>query len=124
MPTRTFIGSGGSFSVSVIRSIGGPPGNVRCPGFSLLAPDHVGSVALPRGQYAVRPGGEEALTCLAAAQLIVRIVDGRAGQLPGSWAARRAAGADPGVLLSDSRGRRLLLRRVDGATAGGGHTSP
>lgn len=122
--SKTYFGAAGSFSVSAPRLSSTPSGNPRCPSFSMVAADRVGSVALSRGQYAVQPSGPEQLDCLAAARLIVRIVDGPAGQLPGSWAAHRTHGANPGVLLTDPRGRRLVLRRIGGATAGGGHTSP
>lgn len=124
VPTKTYFGTGGSFSVSAPRASSTPSGEPNCPSFSLLSRARLDPVVLLRGQYAVHPGGEEPLTCLAAARLIVRIVDDPAGELPGSWSARQTHGLQPGAVLTDSRGRRVELRRISGATVGGGHTSP
>lgn len=76
--TKTYFGDGGSFSISASLPTATPSGDPRCPSFSLLDADRVGAVALPRGQYALEPGGKEPLACLAAARLLVRVSSHRA----------------------------------------------
>lgn len=123
--TKTFIGRGGSFSVSLPRA-GGPglgEGAGGCPTFSVMQADRIGPVALTRGQYAVRPRGEEPLPCLAAARVLARALDDRSAMPPAPWSAADAPGARPGVVLREPGGRSLLVRWVSGATAGGGRTA-
>jgi hypothetical protein len=122
--TKTFFGRGGSFSVQATRVAGATPDGVRrCPSFSVLHGDRLGSVGLPRGQYAVESGGEDPLACLAAARLLVRAFDDPSGMLPPPWAAADSGGSRPGAVLRDPRGRSVLVRWLSASTAGGGHTA-
>jgi len=124
VPTKTFIGKGGSFSVSLPRASGPGLGEAQgCPAFSVLRDDRIGSVTLPKGQYAVRPRGEEPLACLPAARLLARALDAPAADPPAPWSAADAPGSRPGAVLREPAGRSLLVRRVSDATAGGGRTA-
>ena len=123
--TKTFIGKGGSFSISLPGADGlglgeGPGG---CPTFSVTHADRVGSVALARGQYAVRPRGEEPLSCLAAARVLARALDDPSAMPPPPWSATDAPGPRPGVVLREPERGSVLVRWISGATAGGGRTA-
>lgn len=123
--TKTFFGGGGSFSVQATRVTGATPGGgSRCPSFSVLRGDRLGSVALPKGQYAVETAGDDPISCLAAARLLVRVLDGPSGALPGSWTAADTGGSRPGAVLRGSQGRSVVVRWLSAPTAGGGHTAP
>lgn len=125
VPTKTFIGKGGSFSVSLPRA-GGPglgEGAGGCPTFSVMHDDRIGSVALPKGQYAVKPRGEEPLACLVAARVLARALDDPSAAPSAPWSAVDVPGVRPGVLLRNSQGRSVLVRWLNPATAGGGRTA-
>jgi hypothetical protein len=122
--TKTFIGKGGSFSVSLPGASGPGLGEAReCPAFSVLRDDRIGSVVLPKGQYTLRPGGTEPLACLPAARLLAGALDDPAAGLSAPWSATDAPGSRPGMVLREPAGRSVLVRRVSGATAGGGRTA-
>lgn len=120
--TRTFFNGKGSFSVSTGRAGGGMPGDARtCPPFTITRGDRIGSVAVPKGRYAVSSSGPDPLTCLSAARLLVRALDEPPGSLP-AWTVTSAQGPRPGAILRSGAGQTVSVRRLDGRTAGGGHT--
>jgi hypothetical protein len=95
VPSRTFFNGRGSFSLSFGRTGGGALGDsAQCPTFAVLHHDRIGSVALPKGRYAVKPGGADPLSCLSAARILVRALDEPPGSMP-TWDAAGAPGSRP-----------------------------
>jgi hypothetical protein len=121
VPTKTFSNNVGNFSLSRSKqSLGEPPG---CPPFTIVPRDRVGTVPLPRGRYALRPGGDDPLSCLAAARRLIVALEEPPGQLTG-WQANPLADARPGATLRNAADQTITIRRLDGRTAGGGYTTP
>ncbi len=120
VPTKTFSNRAGSFSLSSPKSgPGDPPG---CPLFTIPRRERIGTVALPRGRYALRTGGERRLSCLAAARVVVGALE----SVPGTgsrWLPTELPGTRPGLVLRDGD-QTVTIRRVDGRTAGGGYSMP
>lgn len=97
-------GMGGAFSVPAgrvftalrtsTRTGGGghtPSGGTTCPGtFSVLHDDHVGSLYLPKGPYAVSLLQGDTLTCTQASRQFARFLD--AASLPSPWTLDAATG--------------------------------
>jgi hypothetical protein len=122
--TKTFFsGKGSFFSVSARGAGQGPGGPPGCPAFSIVHADHVDQVPVPRGRYSLKPGGPDPLSCMAAARLLVRALDEPTGSLPG-WEATAVSGPRAGATLRNGAGQTVTVRRLDGRTAGGGHTGP
>jgi hypothetical protein len=100
----------------------GPGGAPSCPTFSVLEPDDVGPLTLPKGQYAIEPSGESRLSCLDAARLLAGILDHPSGKLPARWSVGDAPAARPAVILRHRSGHSVQVSRLHGHTAGGGRT--
>ncbi len=95
---------GGTFSVpagkifTAVRTGSGtgggghtPSGGTTCPGsFSVLHDDHIGSLYLPKGPYAVSLVQGDTLTCAQASQQLTRFLD--AASMPKPWVVDSATG--------------------------------
>jgi hypothetical protein len=121
VPTKTFSNKTGNFSLSSSRQgPGDPPG---CPPFTIVPRDRIGTIPLPRGRYALRTGGADPLSCLAAARRLIVALEEPPGQLSG-WRANPLADARPGATLRNATDQTITIRRLDGRTAGGGYMTP
>lgn len=122
VPTKTFFNRSGSFSLaSSKKGPGDPPG---CPLFTIASRDRIGTVPLPRGRYALRPGGGEPLTCLAAARVLIRALEQPPGASSGWQPTALPPGSRPGLTLRNGSDQTVTIRRLDGRTAGGGYSPP
>lgn len=120
--TKTFSNkAAGSFSLSGSKKRPGDPPD--CPLFTIAPRDRIGTFQLPRGRYALRPGGTDPLSCLAAARRLIVALEEPPGQLSG-WRATPLADAHPGATLRNAAGQTITVRRLDGRTAGGGYSTP
>jgi hypothetical protein len=87
---------------------------VACPGtFTVLHADRVGTMAIPRGAYAV---GVTGVSCAQASRLIARFLDDVDGALPAGWAA-----ASTGIgFVQQGAGAVITLGSPPTPTGGGG----
>lgn len=68
-----------------------PSGGTTCPGtFSVLHNDHIGSLYVPKGPYAISLLQGDTLTCQQASQQFTRFLD--AAAMPKPWVADAATG--------------------------------
>jgi hypothetical protein len=102
--------------VGFAAATGSAQAATRCPGtFTVLHNDRVGTMAVPRGPYAVRT---IRVSCASASSLIGRFLDDFDGVLPGGWTtASRGIG-----FVNGSTGESISLRAPRRPSGGGGGT--
>jgi len=91
---------------------------VRCAGtFRVLHDDHVGRLALPRGNYRITILASGRPSCAQAAALFTRFLEDFDGRLPGGW---RVAAASSTFLRAPGVGFHVARAGRNGGGTGGG----